>query len=142
MTVNHVSDIIKAFFEDFDRANNTFDPNLLASHLSDPILAADPNGGTLALKKDDFLAGIAERHAYLHALGFQGVKTVPLTETPLGQHYTMVTTHGTMRLEKIPGQPLDLIHDSAYILFINDGSPKIVFTLSHEDPMKMMQEQG
>ena len=63
-------------------------------------------------------------------------------EIPLGDHYTMVKTHGTMRLEKIPGQPIDLVHDAVYILFIKDGSPTIVFTLTHEDPMKMAQEQG
>src|SRR5262245_34506180 len=89
MTMHRISERIKEFFEDFDRANNTFDPNLLASYLSDPILAAEPNGGSLALKKDDYLAGIVERQAYLHTLGFQFVKTVPLEETPLGHHYML-----------------------------------------------------
>jgi hypothetical protein len=140
--MNHVSDMIKAFFEDFDRANNTFDADLLASKVSDPLVGADPNGGIVVVTKDDYLTGIAERQAYVHALGFQFVKTVPLEETPLGTHYMLVKTHGTMRLEKNPGQPIDLVHDSAFILFIKDGSPKMVFTLSHEDPMKMMQEQG
>lgn len=46
-----------------------------------------------------------------------------------------------MRLEKIPGQPIDLIHDTVYILYIKDEKPKMVFTLSHEDPMKMAKNQ-
>src|SRR5437870_154057 len=46
-----------------------------------------------------------------------------------------------MRLEKTPGQPIDLAHDAIYILFIKDGKPQIVFVLSHEDPMKMAQDQ-
>jgi hypothetical protein len=53
----------------------------------------------------------------------------------------MVKTKGTMRLEKIKDQPIDLIHDASYILFIKDGTPQIVFALSHEDPMKMVQDQ-
>ena len=35
--MNQVSDKIRAFFEDFNRANNAFDPNLLAPHVSDPL---------------------------------------------------------------------------------------------------------
>jgi hypothetical protein len=140
--VNQVSDIIKAFFEDFERANNAFEPDLLAPHVSDPLVGADPNGALQVVKKEDYLAGIAQSQAYLHTLGFQFVKTVPVEETPLNTHYTMVKVRGTMRLEKIPGQPIDLVHDTIYILFIKDGSPKTVFTLTHEDPMKMAQEHG
>jgi hypothetical protein len=47
-----------------------------------------------------------------------------------------------MRLEETPGQCVDLVHDSAYVLFVKDGLVKYVFTLSHEDPKKMAQELG
>jgi hypothetical protein len=140
--MNQVSDIIKAFFKDFERANNTFDRDLLAAKVSDPMVGADPNGSIQVLTKDDYLAGIPEQQAYLHSLGFQFLTIVPLEEIPLGESYTMVKTHGTMRLEKIPGQSIDLVHDAAYILFVNDGLPQIVFTLTHEDPMQMAQEHG
>jgi hypothetical protein len=140
--MNQVSDILKAFFEDFERANNTFDTDLLATKVSDPMVGAYPDGNTQVLTKADYLAGIPEQQAYLLSLGFQFLTTVPLEEIPLNDRYTMVKTHGTMRLEQIPGQPIDLIHDATYILFIKDGSPKIVFTLTHEDPMKMAQEHG
>lgn len=33
-------------------------------------------------------------------------------------------------------------NDSVYILFVKDDSPKIVFNLTHEDLMKIMQEYG
>jgi hypothetical protein len=59
----------------------------------------------------------------------------------LTDHYSMVQTKGTMRLEKIKDQPIDLAHDATYIVFIEDGKPQIVFVLSHEDPMKMAQDQ-
>jgi len=137
-----VSNIIRAFFEKVERANNAFEPELLAPHVSDPLVGADPNGAIQVVKKEDYLAGTAKSQEYLHTLGFQFVKTVPVEEIPLNPHYTMVKTHGMMRIEKTPGQPIDLIHDTVYILFVKGVSPKIVFTLTHEDPMKMAQEHG
>jgi hypothetical protein len=94
------------------------------------------------LTKDDYIAGIPEQQAYLRSLGFQFLTIAVLEEIPLDDRYTMVKTHGTMRLEKILGQPIDLVHDAAYILFTKDGSPQIAFTLTHEVPMQMAQEQG
>jgi len=38
--MNQISDIIKTFFEEFERASNLFDPDLLASQFSDPFMAA------------------------------------------------------------------------------------------------------
>jgi hypothetical protein len=140
--MNPISDAVEAFFQELDRANNRFDPNLLAPLLADTLVGADPNGAVLALTKADFLAGISERRAYLSELGFRSVKTVPLEETALTDRYTMVRTHGVMQLEKTPDRRIELVHDSIYILFVRDGSPRIVFTLSHEDPKKMMHDQG
>lgn len=140
--MNQVSDIIKTFFEDFERASNTFERDFLAFQFSDPFMAADPNGGIQVVKKDDFLAGIAKRQAFFHSIGFQFVKIVPFEETRLDTHYVMVKAHGSMRFEKTPGQPIDLDNDSIYILFIKDDSPKIVFHLTHEGLMKIMQEHG
>ena len=140
--MNQVSDIINTFFEDFERASNIFEPDLLASQFSDPFMAADPHGGIQVVKKDDFLAGIAKRQAFFHSIGFQFVKIVPFEETRLDQHYVMVKAHGSMRFEKTPGQPIDVNSDSVYILFIQDDAPKVVFQLTHEDLMKIMQTHG
>src|SRR5215469_79427 len=140
--MNHVSDIIKTFFDDFERASNTFERDLLASQFSDPFMAADPHGGIRVVKQGDFLAGIAQRQAFFHSVGFQFVKIVPFEETQLDNHYVMVKARGSMRFEKTPGQPIDMSHDSTYILFIKGDSPKVVFQLTHEDLMKIVQEHG
>jgi len=136
-----VSDKIRAFFEEFERANNAFAPDLLAPLVSDPLVGADPNGVIQMVSKEDYLAGTVKSQEYLQSLGFQFLKVVPVAEIPLTDHYTMVKTKGTMRLEKIKDQPIDLAHDATYILFIEAGKPQIVFALSHEDPMKMAQDQ-
>ena len=129
-------------FREFDRANNLFDPALLGPHLSDVFAGADPHGGVQVVSRSDFLASLGERQSYLEALGFRFVKVVPLEEIPLGEHYLLVKTHGVMRLEKPPDEPIDLVHNAAYILYVKDGLPKIVFALSHDDPLMMAQEQG
>ena len=81
--MHQVSDNIRVFFEDFNRANNAFDPNLLAPLVSDPLVGADPNGVTQVISKADYLAGTANSQAYLQSLGFQFVKAIPVEEIPL-----------------------------------------------------------
>ncbi len=137
-----VSSLVKTFFREFDRANNLFDPALLAPHLSSTFAGADPHGDVQVVRKDDFLTGIGKRQAYLETLGFRFVKLVPLEEIPLSEHYLLVKTHGVMRLEKSPDETIDLVHDAAYVLYIKDSLPKIVFALSHDDPLSMAQAQG
>lgn len=140
--MSQVSDIIKTFFEDFERASNTFERDLLVSQFCDPFISADPNGGIQVVKQDDFLAGIAKRQAFFHSIGFQFVKIDPFEENSLDARYVMVKAHGSMRFEKTSGQLIDIDNDTTYVLFIKDNSPKIIFTLTHEDLMKIMQEHG
>ena len=142
MTMYQVSDVVKKFFEDFERESNTFERNLLTLQFSDPFMAAGPDGGIQVVKKDDFLAGISQRQAFFQSIGFQFVKIVPLDETRLDDHYTMVKAHTHMRFEKNPGQPIDLTDCSTYILFLKDDSPRIVFYTTHENLMKILQERG
>ena len=103
-------------------------------------MATDPQGNIQVVKKDDFLAGIAKRQAFFHSIGFHFVKIVPLVETRLDAHYVMVKAHTSMRFEKIPTQPVDIDNDATYILFIKGDSYKIVFNLTHEDLMQVMQK--
>ena len=140
--MTQVSDRIIAFFEEFNQANNAFDANRLDTIMSDPLVAGDPHGAVVTLKKDDYLAGVVESQAYLSSLGFQFVKVVPIEEIALSECYMLVKTQGIMRLEKESGESIDLVHNPSYILFTKEDSIRIVFSLSHEDPMKMAQDQG
>jgi|SRR5579859_6509691 len=68
--MNQVSDVVKKIFEDFERASNTFEGDLLALQFSDPFMAADPDGRIQVAKKDDFIAGISKRQAFFQSIGF------------------------------------------------------------------------
>ena len=105
--MNQVSDVVKTFFEDFERRSNTFERGL-AFQFSDPFMTADPDGNIQIVKTDDFLAGISKRQAFFQSIGFQFVKIVVLDETRLDDHYVMAKVHVHMRFEKDPGQPIDL----------------------------------
>src|SRR5215472_15765355 len=108
MTMKEISDPIRKFFEDFERASSTFERDLLATQFSDPFMAADLQGGIQVVKKDDFLAGITKRQAFFNSIGFQFVKIVPLEETRLDDRYVMVKVQSHMRFEKNPGHPVNL----------------------------------
>jgi hypothetical protein len=137
-----VSPAVKTFFAEFERASNTFEQDLLARQWSDPFMVADPEGGIRVVTREDFLAGVAKRQAFLHALGFQFVTIVPVAETRLDEHYVLVTTHAEMRFEQQPGHPIDLKYDGTYIVFIKGDAPRVVFSLTHEDLVKLMQAHG
>jgi hypothetical protein len=42
--MKQVSDVVKTFFDEFERGSNTFERDLLALLFSDPFMAADPGG--------------------------------------------------------------------------------------------------
>jgi hypothetical protein len=140
--MNQVSDAVKKFFEDFEQASNGLDGELLALHFSDPFTAADPHGNIKVAKKEELVAGTSKRQAFFHSLGFQFVKIIPFDETRLDNRSVMVKVHVQMRFKKTSGQLIDIHNDSVHILFIKDDSLKIVFYLTHEDIMKVMQEYG
>jgi hypothetical protein len=140
--VNQVSGRIRAFFRDFERANNQFQAELLDPCLGDPVVGTDPHGDIQTIGKDEYMAGIAERKSYMESLGFRFVKVVPVEEIPLSHSYSIVKVYGTMRLEETPGRPVDLVHNNAYVVYTGDPSPRIVFSLSHDDPAQMLQDQA
>ena len=140
--MNEISDVVKKFFEDFERRSNTFDSSFLALQFSDPFMVANPDGAIQVVRKDDFIAGVSKRQAFFQSIGFQFVKIVPLDEIRLDDHYIMAKVHSYMRFEKNPGQPIDLQDLLTYVLFIKDDSPSIVFYTTHENLMKIMQEKG
>ena len=142
MAIHQISDVIKEFFENFERASNTFDGDLLALQFSDPFMAANPQGGIQVAKRSDLRGGTSKRQAFFQAIGFQFVKIVVLNETRLDDHYVMVKAHVRMRFEKSLENLIDIEDVTTYILFVKDASAQIVFNLTHEDLMKVMREHG
>lgn len=72
--MSQVSEVIKTFFADFERASNGFEPNFLVSQFSDPYMAADPHGNIQVVGRDEFLAGTAI-NAFLFSLRIQALRS-------------------------------------------------------------------
>ncbi|WP_163103222.1 hypothetical protein [Peribacillus alkalitolerans] len=140
--MNKVSERIKTYFMNFEEANNLYSPDLLEPLVSDPLVGAYPSGDVHAIKKEDYLAGTKESGEYLKSLGYKSFTLTPVAETLLKDNYVLVEVLGKVRVEKESGQTFDLVHDSFYILHVKEDSIKMVFTITHDDPMKMMEDQG
>jgi hypothetical protein len=137
--MNNVSEGVLAFFKDFEHANTTYNSDLLAPLVSDPLVGAYPNGDIHAVKKEDYLSGTKESGEYLKSLGYKSFTLTPVNENPLKDNYVLVEVLGKARVEKPSGEFFDLVHDSFYVLNVKNDAMKLVFTITHDDPM---QDQG
>jgi hypothetical protein len=133
---------IEAFFARYERAANSFDPDIVTSEFWDCFMGADPNG-VLCIKNDDtFRKAIPQRHAFFQQIGFRSARILGVTETPLDERYTMAKVHWHMTFEKQSGHPLDFKFFITYVLFDIGTGPKIVFYISHDDEQKVMRDAG
>lgn len=136
-----MSQVIQTFFANFEQASHQFDGEFLAAQFSNPFMTATPDGSTRTVTPAGMLAVTAQRRAFFQSIGYQFVKIRVLSETPLDAHYTLVKIEAHMRFEK-DGNPVDLMDNSTYILFMGATSPTIVFYLTHGDFMRIMREHG
>lgn len=142
MKTNTVRESIVTYFKNFEEANNLYSPELLEPLVSDPLVGASPSGEVQAVTKEDYLAGTKESGEYLKSLGYKSFTLTPVAETPLKDNYVLVNVLGKVRVEKESGQTFDLVHDSFYILYVKEDSIKMVFTITHDAPLEMMEDQG
>jgi hypothetical protein len=54
----------------------------------------------------------------------------------------MVRAQFVWRFEKSAAPPIDVMVDSTFILYIQDGRPKIVFQHEHEDFWQALRTRG
>jgi hypothetical protein len=101
---------------------------------------ADPNGVRVT-EKPTVLAGLSKGQELFKTLGHRTTKLVSLDETRLDEHYTMVRAQFVWRFENGPA-PIDVDVDSTFILYIDDGVPKIVFQHEHEDFQQALRKRG
>ena len=136
--MNTVSKVVRVFFEELEKGNNLLDLDVIATQYEDMFMFANPDG-TRAIEKQKFLAVLPKRREFFQSLGHQSTKIISLEETQLDEHYVMVRVHFLMHFELEPKKPKEIEVGSIYILYIKDGSPRIVMHIEHEDLQKAMQ---
>jgi ketosteroid isomerase-like protein len=139
--MTQVSDSVRKFFEDFERASNILDLELLGLQYSDSFMFASPQG-TQPIKKDDFLKVLPKRQEFFKTIGLISSKITALDETRLDENYIMIKAHWNMQFEKNTGQSITDETSATYVLFQQENILKIVFQLDHQDLTKRVQELG
>ena len=135
------SPVVKEFFEQYERSRNTLDLGVIASQYPDSFVFAGPNGARVA-EKQAVLAAVPKGQEFLKALGHKSTKLLSLEETALDDHYVLARVQFLWRFEKPSASPIDVKLDSSFILYIRDGSPKIVFQHEPEDFQQALQARG
>lgn len=132
---------VKAFFDQFERASETLDLEVISSEYADSFMFAGPDGARV-IEKQKLLASLPQRRDFFKSAGHQWTKIVSLDETKLDDHYVMVRVQFLMSFEKVPGQRIETETESTAILYIQDGAPRIVFHLESEDLKQALTARG
>ena len=64
------------------------------------------------------------------------------SETSVDEHYAVVRAQFVWRFEKAAALPIDVTVDSAFVLYLKDGVPRIVFHHEHEDFWQLLRRHG
>ncbi|MCI0336657.1 MAG: hypothetical protein L0226_03700 [Acidobacteria bacterium] len=139
--MNTASHAVKEFFEQYELSRNTLDLGLIASQYPDSFMWADPNGARV-VEKHVVLASLPRGQEFLKALGHKFTKVLSLDETWLDDHYVLVRVKFLWGFEKASEQPIDVKLDGTFILYINNGSPKIIFQHEREDFQQALRARG
>ena len=133
------SDLVRAFFEDYEKGTCISDPGLIASQYADMFMFGGPQG-VQAVKKEDFLKKLPKREGFFKSVGLKASRIQSLDETRLDENYIMVKVIWMMTFERSPGQPVDVEIAATYLLFQQGSSLQIVFQLDHQDFMELVPD--
>ena len=136
-----ISKAVEQFFEDYEKAINSNDLELIGSRYADSFMFAGPLGSQ-PVKKADFLQVLPKRMELMKNLGQTSSTLRSLEETRLDESYTLVKVGWEMRFEKDQTGPLFDENYATYILLQQDASFQIVFQLDHQDLMERIQKLG
>ncbi|HEV2666932.1 MAG TPA: hypothetical protein VG324_18575 [Blastocatellia bacterium] len=139
--MNAASQVVKEFFEQYELSRNTLDLGLIVSQYPDSFMWADPNGARV-VERQVVLASLHRGLEFLKTLGHKFTKVLSLDETGLDDRYALVRVEFLWRFEKASAQPIDVKLDSTFILYLNNGSPKIVFQHEREDFQQALRARG
>ena len=133
--------VVQAFFDLYVRSRSAMDIDHIASQYAESCMFAAHDGPRVA-EKQAILEGFPKALELLKTVGHTSTKLASLDETRVDEHYTMVRAQFVWRFEKAAAPPIDVTVDSAFILYIKDGVPTIVFHHEHEDFWQALRTRG
>jgi hypothetical protein len=98
------SQIVREFFERYERSRNTMDASLIDEQYPDAFMFAGPGGARIA-EKQAVIASLSKAHQLFQTLGHRSTTLASLSEMTLDGHYTLVRAKFVWRFEKHSAQP-------------------------------------
>jgi hypothetical protein len=139
--MSKISDRVKRFFEEYEKATNVTDVEMLSSQYADTFMFGGLQG-VQSIKKEDFLRVIPKRKGFFTSVGLKTTKLVSLEESRLDDRYFMIKACWKMRFEKDLHKPVEDEIFATYVIFLENNSLRIVFQIDHQDLQTRVQELG
>lgn len=130
---------VDAFFAEFEKNFSILDVKAQAESFADNFISAGPKG-TIAQGKQDLINKAEQAAAFYKSVGQRSARIISKQEMPITDQYTMVTVHCGVTFEKTGDDPVEF--DVTYIIQENQGQPKIILFITHQDEQEAMQKLG
>jgi hypothetical protein len=104
-------------------------------------MAADPSGARM-VQSSDLKTAIPKRKQLFERIGCRSTTLVSLHETKLDDRYAMVETEWRMQFDRGTGRAEDVTLSSTFIVHRSGEALRIVFYLTHENIMTVLQDRG
>jgi hypothetical protein len=132
---------LREFFEHYARSRTAMNIDGIVSQYADRCMLAAHDGVRVA-EKPELLEGFSKVLEFLKTVGHTRTSLASFSEASVDEHYAMVRAQFVWRFEKAAALPIDVTVDSAFVLYLKDGVPRIVFHHEHEDFGQLLQRRG
>jgi len=139
--MNAATPVVQEFFEQYAKSRSAMDIDRIVSQYADACMLAATDGARVA-EKQALVEGFPKALEFLKTVGHTSTKVAWLDETRVDAHYTMVRAQFAWRFEKGTTPPIDVEVDSMFILYLNDGVPRIVLHHEREDFWQLLRARG
>ncbi len=138
--MNQASREVQLFFQDFEKAANTLDTDIMNRQYSDSFLFGDPNK-TQTIEKEKFLEFLPQRKGFFDKLGRLSSKILELEQDVVSGEYLLVKSKWLMTYQK-GGEEIKDENFASYLVFKSATGMKIVAQIDHQDLMEKVQDLG
>ena len=136
-----ITPVIREFFDRYARSRSVQDIDLIAAQYPDAFMTAGPSGAQVA-QRAAVVAAFPKGQEFLKSLGHESTEVLSLTETTIDEHYMLVRAVFVWRFRRASMPPREAKVDSTFILYIDQGAPKIVFQQEHEAFQHVLRASG
>ena len=131
--MNATSSRMAEFLESFERSR-TGGAEAAAALYAETFLAAGPDGAR-CIRAEDFVKALPKRKEMFERAGLRRTELAGVTETPLGQRYSMARTKWRMFFEREGGEKVVEV-ESTFLVDTSGAAPRILAYVAHHDALK------